>query len=340
MKKNRILFILMVLILCLGLLFGCGNNGKQSKEKYQIVCTIFPEYDWVRELIGQQKDTYELTLLMENGVDLHNYQPTVEDLALIAECDLFIYVGGESDQWVADALKQVGNEQMKTINLMEILGDAVKEEEIIEGMEHEEEHDHETDEHNEENEHETSGHDEEHEADEHVWLSVNNAIIITEEIKNQLCAIDSENREIYEETYEEYKKNLTSLNDEFTDMVEQAKHKTVLFGDRFPFRYLADDYGLDYYAAFSGCSAETESSFETITFLAGKVDELGLQSVCVIEGSDKKIAQTIVSNTKDKNQRIVIMDSMQSVTKKDREKGVTYLSIMRDNLKALEQALN
>ncbi|NLL80394.1 MAG: zinc ABC transporter substrate-binding protein [Clostridiales bacterium] len=351
--NKRILVLLMSLVMCVSLLGGCGSRNTLVKdygnekltegheggesESYSVVCTIFPEYDWVREIIGDTGADYELTLLLDNGVDLHSYQPTAEDIAKIADCDLFIYVGGESDEWVEDALKEARNENMQIINLLTLLGDDIKEEEIVEGMESGHEH-----ENGEElvEEEEQEEHSHEPEYDEHVWLSLKNVQNIVPAIAEALGEADSRNADSYRKNAADYCARLSALDQEYESMAENAKIKTIVFGDRFPFRYLADDYGLDYYAAFAGCSAETEADFETITFLADKVDELELNSIFTIENSDQRVARTIVENTQNKNQDILVLNSLQSVTGKDVEKGVSYLQMMQENLEVLKKALN
>lgn len=526
-KKSRMITGAVVFVLSTGLLLGCGsketagteekqpvaemeteeagvkageeNRVKTGDEKYKIVCTTFPQYDWVMQVLGERKDAFDVTLLLDDGIDLHSYQPTAEDIAKIAACDCFIYVGGESDGWVEDALKEATNTDMQVINLLDALGERVKEEEIVEGMEHNHEHEHAHEEFTEadikdrsldefegewkslypllangeldaycehkakEDEDETTtaetylekytnawncgvtninveadeiafvfdngksvsgqytyagyevkktesgslnvryqfelkegdapkyvqfndhgyepgevahfhiyfgdesfealaevetnpyfvkaeltneevleglmGHEHEHENDEHVWLSLTNAQILCGGIADRLAIIDPENEEVYKANAAAYIDELDALDTQYKEVVEKADAKAVVFGDRFPFRYLMDDYDLEYYAAFAGCSAETEASFETVVFLAEKVDELGLDSVCVIEGSDQKIAETIVQNTKEKNQKILVLDSLQSVTREDMENGVTYLSTMQDNLEVLKEAL-
>lgn len=480
------------------------NTDNTDDKSLKIVTTVFPEYDWVRQILGKQAENAELTLLIDNGVDLHSYQPTADDIIKISNCDMFVYVGGESDSWVKDALKTATNKNMVVINLLDVLGDVVKEEEIKEGMEHDHEHEHEEfdpsdvrdrdlsdwegswatienalsdgsldeyvkhnaeenemdfesqkttyfkrwksdykninidgdivsfgdisekydyagykivesdhgasvwygfkaetvkdgiplyiafsdhgigteEEHEEEHEHEEaahfhlrygnesfealteiedwsptyfssnmpgeeiaeamSGHGHSHEAelDEHVWLSLRNAKELCSHIANRLSELDEKNSNIYKQNAEEYGSKLDTLDGKYKEAVSTAAYKTLLFGDRFPFRYLTDDYGLDYYAAFSGCSAETEASFETIAFLANKVNELGLKNIMVIETSDQSIAKTISQNTNDKNQRILVLDSLQSIVSSDISSGKTYLSVMEDNLEVLKEALN
>ena len=341
MKK---LVLIVSILLALTTSAFAAKKADKNSSKLKIVATIFPQYDWTREILGDKATNAELTLLVGNGVDLHSYQPSIQDIAKISTADIFIYVGGESDGWVKDALKNARNKKMKVINLMETLGDKVKEEEIVEGMQaEEEEHEHhEHEEHNheaEEHHHHHDSDEEELEYDEHVWLSVRNAKIICQEIAAALSEKDSANAGIYKANAAAYSAKLDKLDSDFAAAVKNGNKKTLLFGDRFPFRYFVDDYGLKYYAAFVGCSAETEASFETVIFLAGKVDELGLNAVCKIEKGDGKIARTIVENCKNKNARVLTLDSMQSVTKAQCAAGSTYLSLMENNLEVLKEAL-
>lgn len=349
---KRILSIILVLVLAGTCLTGCGSGQKtgsenvtESKEisksgegdSLEIVTTIFPEYDWVKNLLGENPAGANLTMLLDKGVDLHSFQPTAEDMLKIANCDLFIYVGGESDEWVEDALKEAVNKDMVAINLLDSLGDSVREEEIVEGMQEEEEaeegsEDTAVQENSEEKE-------EEPEYDEHVWLSFRNAEVLCDVIAKALADIDPDHADLYAANASGYIEKLKALDVEYEEAAAEGSRKTLLFGDRFPFRYLTDDYGLDYYAAFAGCSAETEASFETITFLSGKVDELELPCVMTIEGTDHRIAETIIDNTSSKDQKILVLDSMQSTGSEDVSAGVTYLSIMEHNLEALREAL-
>ena len=326
---KKITALLLALFMLVGALAGCGKqNDTNQTDKLSIVTTIFPEYDWVREILGDKADNAEITMLLDNGVDLHSYQPTADDIVKISDCDLFIYVGGESDEWVEDALRNAANGNMKVINLLEVLGDSVKTEEIVEGMQ-EEEHEHE----------DAEEHEHEEEADEHVWLSLKNAKMLVRVISKALQELDPNNKDIYAANADAYVKKLSALDAEYQAAVDAASNKTILFGDRFPFRYLVDDYGLRYYAAFVGCSTETEAGFETISFLAKRVDELKLPCVLTIEGAQHKIAETIVRNTTAKNQRVLTMDSMQSTTSKDVKNGTTYLSVMEKNLSVLKEVL-
>lgn len=324
--KKKYWVVILVVLFIIGS-FGCAQQKgmeMDESEKLQIVCTIFPEYDWVKEILGERTEDVELTLLMKNGADLHSYQPTVWDIKKITESDLFVYVGGESDFWVNAVLENGKNPRQKTLNLMEILGDAVREETHIEGVQEERAHNEET---------------HVHEEDEHVWLSLRNAALICGEMAEVLCEIDGEHQEIYQQNALSYQEKLQNLDLAYQKITEQTFEPVLLFGDRFPFLYLMEDYGIDYYAAFAGCSAETEASFYTITYLAEKAGALSLPAVLKIDGSDGKIAQTIAGNTKTRDQKVLLLDSMQSVSTQEIENGISYLSLMEQNLEVLEEAL-
>lgn len=325
MKKVLSLTIVLLLVtFCLSACASKGNQPASDADRIKIVTTIFPEYDWVRNVLGDNPAKADVTMLLDTGVDLHSFQPTAEDILKISTCDLFIYVGGESDEWVDDALQEAANRDMIVIDLLNALGDRVKEEEVVEGMQEEHEEAHEED---------------EAEYDEHVWLSLKNAALLVERISEAVQQLDPAHADAYKANTAEYLDQVHTLDVAYQSATAKPTYTTLLFGDRFPFRYLADDYGLSYYAAFVGCSAETEASFETITFLAQKVDQLSLPAVMTIEGSDHRIAETIVQSTKTKDQQILTMDSMQATTSKDVEKGATYLSIMEKNLAVLKAAL-
>ncbi|MBQ7743934.1 MAG: zinc ABC transporter substrate-binding protein [Lachnospiraceae bacterium] len=307
------------------------NDTSDGNRKIKIVATVFPIYDIVRNLIPD--DNYELTLLLDSGIDIHNFSPTAKDIAKLAEADLFIYVGGESDNWVDKTIESSQNNSIIRLNLMESLFYITKEEEVVEGMQSEHE------EHGEHEEHD--GHDEhEVEMDEHIWLSVKNAKEITKVIANELMKLDDENKTIIESNANNFIQQLDELDRKYTEVTEKKKYDTLLFGDRFPFRYLVDDYGIDYYAAFSGCSAEAEASFETIVFLSKKVDELGLRHVCVLEGKEPKIAETIISSCESKDVDIVYFNSMEGITDVNDALNTNYIKIMEGNLEAYSKALN
>ena len=303
------------------MLAGCktetGETGAASK-KISIIATIYPQYDWIRNILGERSDSLNLELLVKNGTDLHSFQPSAKDIATIAKANLVVYVGGESDEWIEKALTATPKEGRIAINLMKVLGDRIKEEEVVEGMQAEEEV----------------------ENDEHIWLSLVNAEILVGHLAEALAKIDTANAETYKTNATNYAAKLKELDEAYATVVAKADNRTVLFGDRFPFRYLVDDYSIKYFAAFVGCSAESEASFETVTFLAGKMDSLQLPAIFTIEGSDTKIARTVLEASKNsKGAEILTLNSMQSVTENQIEKGADYLSIMKSNLEILKQAL-
>jgi zinc transport system substrate-binding protein len=486
-----------------------------NSEPFSVVCTIFPEYDWVREILGDHADNVDISYLLDSGVDLHNYQPTADDIMKISTCDLFVYVGGESDEWVEDALAEATNKDMKVINLMDVLGDSAKVEELKEGMQ-DDEHDHDHskevstfeddevqdrplsdwegdwqsayplvldgsldeawehksedgkmtaeeykdyytkgyktdynaisihDDHikftdkdgkvsesdykytgyfiqnwstgtkaamyrfeaedknsgapvyiefndhiiepekaehfhirmsnesydaivdpegnwptffdaalspegvceevighgsKKEDEHEHEHEEGEEEFDEHVWLSLKNAKLLCAEIEKNIEAIDSANAADYKANLDSYVAKLDELDNSFQTLVDGSSVKTLVFGDRFPFRYFVDDYGLDYFAAFIGCSAESEASFETITFLSDKINELNCNTVFTLENSNKDIANAIINNSGKKGVQIAELNSLQSISKDDISGGASYISLMQKNYDVLAGVL-
>lgn len=309
---KRLLIIIMAVML---MLTGCSRQAEDD-GKISIVTTIFPLYDWVRELT-EGIEGIEITLLQQSGTDLHNYQPSVADMVKVSQCDVFIYVGGESDHWVEDALKNAVNSDMKTVNLMDVLADRLFVEEEKEGMEKEADQ-------------------EEAEYDEHIWLSLRTARECVREIGRVISEQTGDSGDIYKKTTG-YISKLNRLDRQYQNLVDSSKVKTVLFADRFPFIYLFRDYGIDYYAAFRGCSAESEASFETVSFLADKVSELGLDHIMILENGNRKLAETIIKNSSAVGCSIDELNSMQSATLRD---NVSYLEIMENNLKVLERVLN
>ncbi len=308
-------------------LVSCTGTGNTGTGKKSIVCTTFPQYDWTMNILGDRADEWNVTILLDSGTDLHNFQPNAEDIITINSSELFIYVGGDSDGWVEDVFK-TNTADTELINLMQTLDDGLLEtgHSHTHGEEHDEDH-----EHNEFCD---------HEHDEHIWLSLENAEELCEAIAYRLGIIDPDNASVYERNCEAYTEKLEALEEKYENAVETAKHGTLVFADRYPFAYLCEDLGITAYAAFSGCSAETEASFERIVELAAEIDGAGLSAVLVIDSSDHKLAETVISNTKTKDQIIVELDSMQSVTKSDIDAGESYISIMEKNLEALKTALN
>ena len=336
-KKHAL--IITVLILIIALIPGCtgqetgqespGQRSPQQEEtqKISIICTIFPQYDWVRQIIGDENiDRFDVTFLISSGADLHNFNPSVQDMTRIMTSDAFIYVGGHSDSWVDDVMRRA-NPDIAKLNLMDTLIEAMGEHDLLEGfcdVDCDEEHDH--------------SHEETH-ADEHIWLSLRRAKILCSAIADLISELDPEHAQTYKENAETYIARLTALDAEFHIAVESANFKTLVFADRFPFRYLMDDYGLNHYAAFQGCSAESEASFVTIISLANRLNQLGLNAVMVTETSDQSIARTVINSTDAGNHKILVLHAAHSVTVSQAETGVTYLSIMRNNLETLKEAM-
>lgn len=333
-------------ILALSLLAGCGSassagntasansteGSSQSAAPLRIVCTIFPIYDWLSQLTAGHEQDVELTCLLDNGVDLHSYQPTADDLVLIAGADLLVCVGGESDRWVSDMLRTAPS--VAALRLLDELGSDVQNEELLEGMQPEDHEDA-----DEPDASHADANDAETEPDEHVWLSVKNARLFCALLAEKLAQQDPRNAADYLQNAAAYEEKLAALDEAYRETADTAARRVLLFADRYPFCYLARDYGLTCYAAFPGCSAETEASFETVAFLAQKVDEYALPVVLTLEGSTHKLAQTVAKTAKTSPQ-ILTLSSMQSVTAADSAAGTTYLSVMEQNLTVLRAALN
>ena len=308
--KKRLTALLAAAVMCL--LCGCAAPaGVKEDGQLKIVATIWPVYEWTRAILGDNPAGAEVTLLIDSGVDPHSFQPAVADIMELYTCDLLLYTGGASEEWVDKALQ--GETDLVPLSLMDTLGDAL----CVEEHDHEHDHDH----------------DHEEEYDEHIWLSLKIAQTLCQTIAEELSHLDPANAESYQANAESYIKALSALDAQYAETVAASSQKTLLFADRFPFLYLTEDYGLTHYEAFPGCSAETEASFATITFLAGKVDELGLPAVLTIDGSDGSIARTVVENSG--GAEILTLNSMQSKL----EEGDTYLSIMEENLEVLKEAL-
>lgn len=316
----RKIFCFCLLIAVALTLFSACGNATENNEKITIVTTVFPEYDWTRQILGDTYGEVELILLTENGTDLHSYQPTVSDMATLASCDILICTGGTSDAWIDDALAASSTAKRHVIRLMDFLSE---EEKLVEQSAH-----HNTEHH----------HDEPY--DEHVWLSVKSAIRFCSAICDALCQVLPEHENTYRENCQTYVGELETLDKAFSETVSASSVKSLLFADRFPFSYLTHDYGLTCYAAFPGCSSETEASFETVAYLAKTMDFLSLPAIVILENSDDEIAQTILAATATKSADIVVMNSLQSISRADIQNGATYLDIMKSNLSALQTALN
>lgn len=324
---------ILVCLLLLGMPFT-AMHAEEAPAKLQVVTTIFAPYDFVRQIAG---DAVDVSMLLPPGSESHSFEPTPQDILKIQNSDVFVYVGGENDIWVDRILESMDTDGKTLIRLVELVETVP--EEIIEGMEHGHEHedDHEEEDHEAHEDEEEHHHDEEEaELDEHVWTSPLNAITIVQALADTLSGLDTQHAAAYQENVQAYIGQLESLHQTFTEIVENGNRKLLIFGDRFPFRYLADAYGLSYYAAFAGCSTDTEASAQTIAFLIDKTAEEQVPVVFTIELSNGRIADTICESTDAKK---LEMHSAHNVTKNDFEAGITYLDIMLQNAEALKEAL-
>ena len=323
MQYNK--FFGVIAALALAVLTGCGaaapapSAAESGEEPLRVVATVFPAWDWLRELTAGQEGRVELTLLQSGGVDMHSYQPTARDLLTVQECDLLVCVGGQSDVWLERAL--AGTEDgPRVVRLVEALGQQAYTALPALGTQAEEDHDH----------------DHEEEADEHVWLSVANARTLTGVLAETLAQLDPAGD--YAARAAAYGEQLDALDESYRQAVEAGSRAVLLFGDRFPFAHLARDYDLTCYAAFEGCSAETEASFATVARLAAAAEENGLHTILITETSDGSLADTIAATTQNGLEKAVL-NSMQAVGEEQIENGLTWLAVMEANREVLAAAL-
>ena len=302
---------------------GCAQKTATGSAGIQVVCATAPLYDWTRQITKGTTST-EQKLIIGKGTDLHSFQPSAADIIAIKNADVLIYVGGESDGWIRDALKETLNKNQKVVCLMDILKDSIVEEEVVEGMQGEDEHDH-----------EDHDHEEGPEYDEHVWMSLRLAAKSCKAIEEAIASVATADASKFKANLDEYLSKLDALDKQYEEMVKGARLDTMVVADRYPFRYLAEDYKLKYSAAFVGCSAETEASFETVKFLADKIKALDSKTILTIENSDGKIAKTIIETSGKTDVKIEALDSMQSCGDE-----LDYLSVMTGNLEKLKAALS
>ena len=310
---KRFIKLLFILVIFIGL---SGCDTKEDNNKLKIVSTSFPGYDFTRAII-KDVSNIEVKMLLKPGSELHDFEPTPKDIKDIKNSDIFIYVGGDSDEWIEDILSEINQKKTKLIKLMDLI--ETKEEEIVEGMEKEDDE------------------EEEKEYDEHVWTSPINAIIITSKLKDEIIKKDPDNKELYLKNSTNYINALNEIDEEISEVVNNAKRKELIFADRFPLRYFVDRYNLSYYAAFPGCSEKTEASAKTIAFLIDKVKKDEIPIIFHNELTNGKIAETIKKET---NAKVLEFNSLHNVSQEQFNKGITYIDIMKDNIKALKEALN
>lgn len=320
-KKLVVLAAAAVLIFC-----GCSpaDNGTEGMT---ILTADFAEYDWVREILGDNPSGIRLERLNESGQDMHSYQPSVKDMVKISDCSLLIYAGGESEFWIDEAAESSDKSPESCLSLMKVLAHDPELSERYEGTagvhDHEHEHHHE-------------------EYDEHMWLSLKAAPVFIEKITEAICSLDPVNRTYYEKNSRIYIEKVKALDGEYEKVTAAARENGnafILVADRFPFVYLTEDYHLSHLAAFPGCSAETEASFATILDLSDAIDIHRPGGVLVLKKSDTALAQTVINNSSLKELPVLRLDDMQSVTSDDVEAGCSFLSVMAENLTSLETAL-
>lgn len=324
-------------------LTACSNQDKADAHKLKIVTTNFAEYDFARQITGDKAD---VKMLLKPGAESHSYEPSPQDIKTIQDSDLFVYVGGDSDEWVGDILESM-DKKPNTFKLMDAVD--LMEEEVKEGMVHEhhhdDEHEHEHEEHAHEHEHEEHAHEHEHEhehadepeMDEHVWTSPVNAIKIVEKMSAEIIKLDPNNADTYKKNTEEYIKKLQKLDGEFREVVNNGKRKEIVVGDRFPFLYFVKEYGIEYYAAFPGCSTDTDTNPATIAFLTEKVKEDNIPVVFHIELSNEQMSKAIAEATGAKSE---LLNAVHNISDEDFKKGVTYIDLMEHNVEVLKEALN
>ena len=324
MKKKIVSIFLSVSLMlsCLFLLTSCGNESGKDRGKINIICSIFPLYDWVSNIVGVS-DNVNVSLLVSGGGDLHSYDPTAADIIKLIDCDIVVYVGGESDAWLTEALSKNPRDDRQEISLIDydsITKLTVSDEYVLDDAH---EHDHE--------------HDHEKQIDEHIWLSLKNAEAAAEIICNAISDLDEKNAESYESNLERYTSKLSELHKTLTVPNDMSP---LIFADRFPFVYLFGDYNMPYYAAFSGCTTDVDASPQTRIRLASLMDGLSAEYIFVTESPVPSLAETVIETTKDKDAKIIVLDSMKSVTLKDIENGVSYISVMKNNIKILDSVIN
>lgn len=334
MNKSR--KVLLIVVMCMVLLLtGCtaGETMSSKENQITIVCTTFPLYDWTRNLLGETEA--EVLLLLNNGTDMHSFQPSAQELIQIADCDILVHVGGESDRWLEEALAAQPNEERRVVNLTEVIGADMKEETITEGMQtthvHADGTVHDEEDCKEEQVHEES-------KDEHVWLSVRYAKKCCDAIKDALCLVLPEEADDIRNNHTTYCQELDLLDEAYAELAQEMEDEVLLVADRFPFLYLAEDYGMEYYAAFPGCSTESEADFETVIFLAEKINEHKIDTIFITESGTDALAKALIENAEYKGQEISVLHSMQVVYQSDIENGCSYVGYMEANLAALQEA--
>ncbi len=324
--RRTVCFLAITAVLLTGILSGCASGKKENDGKISVVATCFPSYDFARAVAG---DTADITMLLSTGAEAHSYEPTPQDIAEIQNCDVFICIGGEDEVWAESILDAVDNDSMTVIRLFDYA--ELLEEEAVAGASPDG-HDHR---HSSEDEH--HGEVSEEHADGHIWTSPENAIRCVQAIEDAFCVKYSENADLYRSRGEKYIGRLKQLDMDFREITENTDDKIIIVGDRFPFRYLAHEYGLEYFAAFSGCSSESEPSVYTMAFLIDEILEHDADTVFYLEFSTRKLAEKLCDAT---GAKMLPLNSCHNVSKEDFNNGVTYIELMYENLENIKEALS
>lgn len=305
MKSLKFSAVFLCFLTFITVFTGCRQKQNNNADKIKVACSIFPELDWTFTILGYNTDSILPSMIIQNGMDIHNYQPNQYDFDKIKTADLIIYIGGDSENWLKEAIKTTAKPDVKTLNLLETLNSITQTENT----------------------------------DEHIWLSLRNAQILTIEIAKALQEIDPTHNPIYLENAKKYNNELKLLDMQFQKAVDNAKQRTIIFSDRFPFYYLFKDYNLDYISALPGCSSQTQIDEQTLETLAAKVNELNVKYIYKIETASKKRADKILSKAHNYDCEIISLDSLQSSTVRSALEGKTYIKTMKTTLQDLEKGL-
>ncbi len=321
MKKGFFSLLALCLLLCLCFSLSSCQERNADNGKIKIVCTLFPQYDWLSNIVGNS-DTVELSLLVSNGADIHSYQPTAMDIMKIADCDMIVY-GGDNELWVNEAIERSGRQDIRAIATAQIEGVTLRQ---VSSSSHTHEHGH--------------SHEHNHTVDEHLWLSLKNAITISEALCEEVCMLDEENAVQYQKNTEQYINELLQLDRDFEESTREAKNKFMIFADRFPFVYLLSDYEIEYSAAFEGCTTDADADFDTVVRLIEESELHNAKYLAVCENANLSLAKTVIGSAKHAKMEIVVLNSLQAVTREQIDNGISYISAMRENLKIIQAVIN
>lgn len=297
-------------------LCACSSESGYSNSdsgKLKIISTVFPPYDLARQIAG---DNAEISILLPPGSEIHNYEPSAKDMIAIRNCDIFLYIGGENEQWAEKLINSNDTENVTAVKLIDYVPTLVEDED---------EHDHDHD------------HEHEHETDEHIWTSPKNAQLMLSAVYDAICKVDPSDKQTYTKNKDAYAKQLSDLDNAYRSAVDNAKNKTIVLADKFPFRYLAHEYGLEFSAAFAACSDESEPGVSTMIKLTKTIKENNIPAVYYLEFSSTKIADTLCDET---GATKLMLHSCHNVSKQDIENNVSYVDLMKQNLENLKVALN